>query len=181
MLLNPDSLCGNYEENYKSEFENGTMINIQGAFSSLLSEFGFHRLFKMLIKDKAGVKANLEMLNFEIAGNIREAANRGTKIISFAEPSAMPSLMGDHNYKEFVADYVISLFRSVENSTGNSLIHICPRCSILLEEYGLVDVAEYCADHRDYIDILKDSDLKFVGHNCMNQKNVEKLYEIRLR
>ena len=176
-----ENLCGDYEENYKAELEKSIMIKIQGAFSCLLSELGSNELFKMLIKDKARVRISLEKINSDIAGSIIKAVNCGTKIISFAESSAMPDIIGEANYREFVAFPTISLFKSVENSIENSLIHICPRCSIQLERYGLIDAIGHHVENKNYIEILKDSNYKFVGHNCINRKNVDELYEIRLR
>lgn len=163
------------------------MLKMQGPFSILLSLVGGDQLFKWLCKYKNEINYSLDKITDAISDYATEAINKGVRIISLADPSAMADLLGEKKYKEFSAKYLISFLNKIEPYLENSLVHLCPRTSIILEKYGFVTSEIIYYERGNYaqalIELAQHSTVKFVGHRCVNAETVknDKIYVLKLR
>jgi hypothetical protein len=147
-------------------------LKVSGSFSKLLSAVSSNVLFKWMRKYEAEILDALDKINDNLFWYIINAINMGVKIISYAEPSAMPDVLGEKNYKKFVADFTVKLMKKLEVYLCGSIMHLCPRTSAVLENYGYITSKCYFFDIQNYaktlLAISQYNEIKFIGHRCIN-------------
>lgn len=147
------------------------ILKVSGPFGILSSLIEPMLLYKSLLKDKAVIKNALELITEGLTQYIKQSAQRGVKIISLAEPTALTEIMGIRNYMEFSGDYCIKLLKNLQYSADNIIVHICGKNSAALENCGLVFHHERFCEGSTYWDALlrlsENSGVTFTGKRCM--------------
>lgn len=160
------------------------IYRVQGPFSCLIGIFGSKLVFKWLVKNQTEIKNALEKITQGLTDYLLKIICKGVKIISFADPSGMPDILGERFYREFVASYDLKLLLKLEEVAKNSIIHICPLTSLNLERYGYLR-AEMMSTKGDMllqelISIVCNEKILITGHSCINNEeiNIGHLYKL---
>ena len=156
-------------ENAKPE---AVMLKVQAPFSALMLLTGSDRAFQWICSYPAEMHRALRTLTERTAGFCIEAIARGTPLLSLADPSGMPELLGKRRYEEFCAFYTLLLLRKLYPHLEQAVAHICPRTSLVLEKLGLLH-AEVRRTRTDryadaVLELAADSTVRWLGHRCIN-------------
>lgn len=158
------------------------MLKVQGPFSCLLSVVGSNTLFKWMGKSQEEVERALDKITDGLANYMKEAVKKGVNIISLADPSGMVKILGENNYKRFVAKYIIKLLKKIAPYLEHAIVHLCPLTSMPLEKYGFITTQTYYYDRSNYaqalIELAHYETIHFIGHRCINAENIsnDKVY-----
>ena len=163
------NLCGS------SQHEHLEYEEVQAPFSALMESIGSNRALKWICKYPQDMHRMLRMLTEQTYISCKEMTVKGVPVISLADPSAIPELMGEKRYQEFAAFYVILLLKKLFPYLDKTVIHLCPRTSLLLEKSGLVRAKVFHYENGDYADAVltcaKDKEIRILGHRCIHTEN----------
>lgn len=144
-------------------------------------------LFKSLRREKAAIQSALELITDGLTEYIRQAAQRGVKIISFADPTALIEIMGTRNYMEFSGKYCVKLLKVLQSTADHLVVHVCGRNSAALESCGLtIHRTRFCEAENYWNALLRISEgdgVTVTGKRCMmNSGNYNnKVWELILK
>lgn len=148
------------------------MLKVQAPFSALMMLIGSNRTFKWICSYPQEMHHALRELTEKTASFCIEAISKGTPIISLADPSGMLELLGEKRYREFCAFYVLLLLRKLYPSLDKSVVHICPRTSLILEQLQLLraEVDHYEGENyaNAVLQYAEQSENRILGHRCIN-------------
>lgn len=148
------------------------LLKVSGAFSALLSVMGSESLFRQLTRPEAEIADAIGRVNAHTAGLIRRAVPQGVRILSFADPSALPEVIGERRYLHDSLEAGYRLFRSVDPFLNSAVMHLCPRISSALESLGLCACESRPRRHESLLAELLDQsrrpDVHFTGHLCIH-------------
>lgn len=169
-----DYLCGRdtgvLTEHLRSLTGNNVVLEVSGGFSSLMSVTGSEYLFRMLGKSGQDVLSAVRQVNRYTAHIVRTAAGCGVKVISFADPSAVASVMGERRAAEFSAQPSRELSEELSGLEG-VVMHLCPRTSFLLERYCAFTSRPVPPRHGTVLEELLNMNtrggLVLTGHACI--------------
>ncbi|MGN1410496.1 MAG: GNAT family N-acetyltransferase [Eubacteriales bacterium] len=158
-------------ENVRTE---SIMLKVQAPFSALMMLLGSDRAFRWICAYPAQMHRALRTLTEKTEEFCIEAISKGMSIVSLADPSGMLELLGEKRYKEFCAFYVVLLVRRLSPYLDNAAVHICPRTSLLLEKFGLLQSENCRYDSENYagavLELSKKSSDRILGHKCINDE-----------
>lgn len=156
----------------ESDRTKSIMLKIQAPFSALMMLIGSSRIFKWICVYPLEMHRALRVLTEKTADFCIKAISRGTPILSLADPSGMLELLGKKRYEEFCGFYVLLLLRRLQPYLDKTVVHICPRTSLILEKLGLLQGEMSCFQEKNYADaVLRcagQSDIRILGHRCIN-------------
>jgi|AGTN01.2.fsa_nt_gi Uroporphyrinogen-III decarboxylase len=148
------------------------MLAVQSPYSVLAAVTEPPLLLRWLIAEPFEVKSALERITEGLGEYIKAAVASGADIVSLADPYALPEVLGNARYMEFVAAYMTRLLRMLVNSLERGVVHICPRSSLVLERLGcLVSRKAVCPPGRyedQLLRLSRDNSVWFVGHRCIH-------------
>jgi uroporphyrinogen-III decarboxylase len=166
----------------RNSLKRDVLLSVQAPYSVLASVTDQLRLYSWLKRCPDRIRTALRMITKGLAGYVREAFSHGARIVSIADPYARPEVIGFSRYREYAALCQYRLLQLLENKRGG-IVHLCPHCSIRLEEYGYITVHDETFGARPYHDALLDSageGMVFVGHQCVHTRVTGHLYKIVL-
>lgn len=161
------------------------MLRAQAPFSALMLCVNSRRMFSWLCRYPAAMQAALERIAERTAGALQEALDSGIGIVSLADPSAMPELLGEECYLRFAADMLVRELHRLEPPRG-ALVHLCPRASRALEERGCLSARVIEAKPGNYplaaLDMAQREGVTLLGHRCVNCEwsSDTRMYALRL-
>jgi len=148
------------------------MIRVPGPFSAFMTAAGTNATYRWMQKHGPEVKEAFAQIMDGLSEYCIEMAGRGARILSIADPSAIADVLGEKKYREFAAEYTVRLVRQILPHAGNSILHLCPRTSLLLEGYGYcrsrklpVQSSDYASALLNVHNVTKD---RLIGHRCIN-------------
>lgn len=162
------------------------MLRVLGPFSALMEAVGSNLLFKWLCRHTEEVQLALTKITENLSVYIEAAIGRGAAIISLAEPSVLTEVLGEERCRDNVLLHTVRLMRVLESPLDNGILHLCPRTSYQLEDFGLIRREKVGCSKQTYAAALSESvqnrDIKYVGHGCIHGENriVDKLYVLKL-
>ncbi len=150
------------------------MLRLSGPFSCFMAAAGTDATFRWLHKKGPEVKQALGTIADGLAEYAVGAAPKGARIISVAEPCAMAEVLGEKKYREFAAEYLIRFLRQALPHVRGSIVHLCPRASRQLEEFGCMAAQKISVPQGTYANVLLSApqiaDGVVVGHRCVNME-----------
>lgn len=161
------------------------MLRAQAPFSALMLRVNSRRMFSWLCRYPASMQAALERIAERTAGALQEALDSGIAIVSLADPSAMPELLGEERYMRFAADMLVRELHRLEPPRG-ALVHLCPRASRALEERGCLSARVIEARPGNYplaaLGMAQREGVTLLGHRCVNCEwsSDTRMYALRL-
>ncbi len=164
--------------------EKPVMLQIQAPFSILATLIEPMQLYKALSKNREEIKFALEHITKGLAAYIKNSVQYGARIISIADPCAGFEILGEARYLEFAASYQIKLLKEIASDLPHAVVHICPRCSCLLERYQLMRCREIVCRQDRYINILlellESDTFQFTGHQCIYNMLAQRVYVLEI-
>ena len=161
------------------------MLRAQAPFSALMLRVNSRRMFSWLCRYPAAMQAALERIAERTAGALQEALDSGIGIVSLADPSAMPELLGEERYLRFAADMLVRELHRLEPPRG-ALVHLCSRASRALEERGCLSARVIEAKPGNYplaaLGMAQREGVTLLGHRCVNCEwsSDTRMYALRL-
>ncbi|MDR3341792.1 MAG: hypothetical protein LBT14_03200 [Treponema sp.] len=178
------SILEELESVLKEKKDKTVLLKVNGPYSVLASLIEPKLLYRWLTKHAEAIHKALKTITAGLAAYIIEAFSRGAKIVSLADPYANVTVLGERHYREFAAQYLVSLLgiiRSTPVSNGSrsaiQLIHLCPHNSIPLVQFGYMQTKRTGITRSAYIDALLDfslhDGLTILGDQCIYGVNTE--------
>ncbi|MDR1916222.1 MAG: hypothetical protein LBQ58_06590 [Synergistaceae bacterium] len=157
------------------------MLNVQAPYSVLCTVTEQDTLHSWLVRYKSMVHEALCAITRGLAGYIREALQRGAHVVSIADPYACPEIIGASRHREFAAEYEYRLLRLLAGAPCG-VVHLCPRCSLMLEKYGRIAARCENLGGKPYHEALLEaaSEFAIVGHRCIHSQSAEKFYRLEI-
>ena len=156
----------------ESDRTRSVMLKVQAPFSALMMLIGSNRTFKWICAHPREMHWALQTLTEKTFDFCREAISRGVPILSLADPSGMLELLGEKRYQEFCAFYAILLLRKLMPYLDETVVHICPRTSLILERLQLIHGEMHHFTHENYAGVVlqyaKQREVHIMGHRCIN-------------
>lgn len=148
------------------------LLNISGAFSTLLSLTGSNFLFRRLIKSESEIMESIDRISGYTSAWIYEAVSHGVRVFSFADPSALPEVIGEKLYFQYSVGAACRLMKQADAYFDKAVMHICPRTSFALEKYRLCSSEKYTGEPGSVIENLltfsNNKEVHFTGHICIH-------------
>ncbi len=164
--------------------EEPLILQVQAPFSILAYLIEPMVLFKKLLRNPEDVKNSLYNIEKFLEGYIKSAIENGADIISISDPCASVELLGEENYRIYSATPIVHLLKQIEPWLDRSMIHLCPRCSSLLEQLGLFRRETFEIDQKDLqkalISISQNPSIHFTGHQCIHKSFASKIHLLSL-
>ncbi|MGI5824636.1 MAG: uroporphyrinogen decarboxylase family protein [Bacillota bacterium] len=114
---------------------------------------------------------------------IRKAAAKGIKIFSFAEPTIMLHLVGEHFAAEYSTQILLPFFNKITDCKIPLIFHICALTTSVLLQSEHFSVNQHPLTEAKNTDNLltKLSSIAkkpiFIGNNCINSRKIAKNWE----
>lgn len=152
------------------------LFKVTGAFSVLAALIEPMKLYKAMVKSPNFLHQALQKVNSWLTEYVISALQSGPAIVSFADPSGLCELLGKQFYTDFVANYQMALFHSLEPFLTQSAVFICGKNSVDLQKCGfLTSVPLPCTQKNLGEELLlraREEDFTFCGHGCMLEERV---------
>ena len=153
------------------------LLKVSAPFSALMQMTRSDRMFFCLGSKPEQMHSVLALMSDAAIATCAEAVRCGARVISLADPCAMPELLGEKRYRAFAADYTVQVIRSLLPRMDGSLIHLCPRLSATLERMGYLSSEKMKLTGGLYASaICRQASLKntpLMGHHCLHDPNCE--------
>ncbi|MCE5284634.1 MAG: hypothetical protein LLG02_02125 [Pelosinus sp.] len=151
---------------------NVVALNVEAPFTILALLIDSVLLYKAIYKQREIVERVLAIIETNIEKYILAAIERGASIISYADPSGVAEIVGPKISREISGRSSYSVLKNIESSISGAVVHLCGKTSLSLEKAGLcsvkaVDVEQSITYGEAIIRLVKESSIKFIGHNCM--------------
>lgn len=148
------------------------LLKVSGGFSALMSVTGNDFLFRQLLRSGVQIRDAVDHIHEQTAGLIRQAVLHGVRIISLADPSALPGVMGEKLWLRYSVEPTARLLRLVDPFLDAAVLHLCPRTSAALEKSRLCTCESHASTHEDLLpellELSRRSDVHFTGHVCIH-------------
>lgn len=152
------------------------LFKMAGAFSVLAALIEPMKLYEAMAKSPNPLHQALQKVNSWLTEYAKSALQSGATILSFADPSGLRELLGKQFYIDFVANYQMALFHSLEPFLTQSTVHICGKNSVDLQKCGfLTSVPLPCTQKNLGEELLlraREADFTFCGHGCMLEERM---------
>lgn len=147
-------------------------VRIEAPFTVLAMLMDFSHICVMAQKKPQVIEAALEKISAGTINYINAVREAGAKVISFADPSGNPGLVGEAFYHEFCGKYTKQVMLAVQPSMADGVIHLCGRSSAALYVTGMIDIEPWGSPAATYGESIlaaaEAADVFYVGHGCMN-------------
>lgn len=110
-------------------------LEVSGPITILNCLMELGTLFRTWRKHPEWVEDALQQLMRFQLRYMQEAVAAGVDLLCYADPLGTYSILGPKHGKRLMAEYVAPLLQRVE-ALGGAGIHLCPKTSLLLTEYG---------------------------------------------
>jgi len=155
------------------------LLPVSGAFSLLVAVAGSDFLFRNLKKSQPLLLQAIKELNVITAKRVINAIQCGVKLISFSDPSALTEVIGEKMVIQYSVEPTYEWMKLIAPSLTNSIVHICPRLSFLLEKEQLCQTEMYqcCGESLSFelLSLGKRKEIAFTGHVCIHAKQCQKI------
>lgn len=152
------------------------LFKLTGAFSVLAALIEPMKLYKAMVKSPKSLHLALQKVNFWLTEYVKSALQNGAAILSFADPCGLCELLGKNFYIDFVANYQMALFHSLEPFLTESAVFICGKNSVDLQKCGFLTSAPLPCTQKNLGEELllraREADFTFCGHGCMLEERV---------
>ncbi len=149
-------------------------LKICGPFTVLSLLLDLKEIFKGLNSQKKLIETALEKIEEGLLSYALAGIGNGARIISFAEPTGGPEIVGPKIYQSVCGKASFNFLKKLEKHLGGGIVvHLCGRTSLALEKTGCLK-AESIGVKPDLkyaeavSELLKSPDVKFIGHGCLN-------------
>ncbi|APM38083.1 uroporphyrinogen decarboxylase family protein [Clostridium kluyveri] len=151
-------------------------LNVEAPFTILTLLIDNLAIYRGLRRQGDIIYNALLTIQNSIRKYIIKALERGTRIISYADPSGDIDIIGPKIYKKFSGEISYSLIKSLEDYIDNSIIHLCARTSLPFEKSGFcesspIEIKKDIKYGEAICSLLDEKDVKILGHKCMNCSN----------
>lgn len=152
------------------------LFKLTGTFSVLAALIEPMKLYKAMVKSPNLLHLALQKVNSWLISYAKNALQSGATILSFADPSGLCELLGKQFYIDFVANYQMELFHSLEPFLTQSTVHICGKNSVDLQKCGFLTSVPLPCTQKDLGEEsllrAREADFTFCGHGCMLEERV---------
>jgi uroporphyrinogen-III decarboxylase len=165
------------------------LLKANGPYSILASLVEPKLFYRWLAKNPSAIHAALARITRGSGEYIRQAFDKGVKILSLADPFANPAILGERRYREFAATYLLRLLGELlhEQRHEGRLIHLCPHNSLALERFGLLKSETIPLDGKagaSYTALLLSYDAgsrtTLLGNQCIYAVGAKELIRLTL-
>ncbi|MDR1021530.1 MAG: hypothetical protein LBL73_12275 [Synergistaceae bacterium] len=156
------------------------MLKIQPPYSLLASVSDLSQFLRWLVKNEDEIRCALEGILLGLTDYVKKALQCGVGIVSLVDPFGLVGVLGEDKYRAFAGEYTARLLWNLTDCLDSSLIHVCPRCSRLLEDFRFLRSERIECAPGSYINMLlalsKERSVRFVGHQCINKETTDHVY-----
>ncbi|MDR2755381.1 MAG: hypothetical protein LBC20_06710 [Planctomycetaceae bacterium] len=156
------------------------VLNILAPYSAAAQAANGLLFYKRLRREASVVQEELDNIATDLIIQINAVLPR---IISIADPYALPVNISETHIREFSLPYLFRLLCGLKTMFGG-VAHICPYSSVLLEKYGFVHVEVISFSMKSYAAVLSEykraEQLIFIGHQCIHTPTVNKVFLLHL-
>ncbi|MCF4152355.1 uroporphyrinogen-III decarboxylase [Dethiosulfovibrio sp. F2B] len=148
------------------------ILKVSGPFSTLMGLLDPKALFRTARKDPGRIETVLERISAYSLACAKEAARRDVSIISLAEPSATPDLLGPKRFEKLVSPALTRLLRDMDRLDGPWSGFLCGRLSSSMEDIGAIsgDTVEMGSGrYGDHLETLRARGIRWFGGGCVAQ------------
>ncbi|MFT3951938.1 MAG: uroporphyrinogen decarboxylase family protein [Oscillospiraceae bacterium] len=143
----------------------------QGAYSVLSALIEPFTLMRAIRKNRELIdRAVAHLIDFETAF-ISRAVAQGADIISLADPTGDPEILGMKHYQAFSGLPMYRLLQNILPSLGGACAHLCARTSAAMERCGLLlpSVVPCCGNYGEsLVGLSGEAQIKLIGNGCIN-------------
>ena len=152
-------------------------LKVSAPFSALMQMTRSDRMFLWLGGKPEQMRKALALMSDATIMACAEAAQCGARVISLADPCAMPELLGEKRYRAFSAEYTVRVIRGLLPLMDGALIHLCPRLSFALERMGYLASEKTKLAGGLYAAAIcqqaGQNSTPLMGHHCLHDPNPE--------
>ncbi len=112
--------------------------NLTGPVSLATSVIDPMIFFRLMRKNRKGVKLLLSYLTDYLIHFARLQVAAGAGVIAIADPTATGEILGGLNFREFVSPCLARLVREIRAAGAGAIVHICGDAAVLLEELNTI-------------------------------------------
>ena len=147
------------------EVSKAKVYSIDGIFTTLISFVEMSKVLRLMRKDREKLERAFEKIERNFILFLETLNLNGVRHFSYADPSAMPEILGRHHERWIVERFINLLDRL---SHLDIVIHICP---ILFNDLKKrLDMKNYPVDsYQD--EFFNEKGFKVVGGSCIKNKN----------
>lgn len=162
-------------------------VKVSAPFSAVMQLTSSDRMFSWLGRKPDWIHVALKRMGDATVSACTEAIRSGARVISLADPSAMPELLGEKRYRAFAADYAVRVIRSLLPQMDGAVIHLCPRLSFELEKMKYLTAERIELGDGLYAQQIvrqaERKEMRLMGHHCIHDshKGAVHSYALRLR
>ena len=148
-------------------------VNVEGPFTILGLLLDPVQLYKGIYLEPEPLKAALQVIEDNLVRYMQALADRGVKVISYADPTGARELLGGALFCEWSGKSSYRILKRMEPFLKETLLHICGVTSLSLEEEGFCKARAVKVEHvRTYGESLcavqqQQPEVRLVGHHCM--------------
>lgn len=162
------------------------LLGVEGPFSVLCSLIDPVIILRNLRKKGSLIKEVLFRIADILVSYIVDCIRLGVSVISYADPIGTMEFLGKKNYKEYNGEVTAYLLRKLEPWLSNSCIHFCGKCSLAMEQSGLMTATRLEAEGaygQEVLSYAHHKDVAFLGHGCINceKMKVKKLWKMTIQ
>lgn len=148
------------------------VYSLDGIFTTLISFIEMSKVLRLMRKDVEKLERAFEKIEKNFILFLETMSLSGVRHFSYADPSAMPKILGKHHEK-WIVDRFIDLLDKLSHL--EIVIHICP---ILFNDIKKIrDLKNYPV--KSYQDeFFKEKGFKVVGGSCIKNKKAGIYYSL---
>ena len=147
-------------------------LRVEGPFTVLAMLMSVTEICRIFCRDSMALLPVVDKLAADAASYARLGMEAGARVISYADPSGDPEILGPEVYE--LCAYGSSLvMQRTEPLFREGVMHICGRTSFLLQQNGIVEAVPTGIRAKSYGEAVLaaagDPGIRFIGHGCMQQ------------
>lgn len=153
------------DDNIKAELLSKVKVySLDGIFTTLTSLVDMSRVLRLMRKDPEKLEAAFEKVERNFIFFVETLATKGVPLFSYADPAAMPEIMGRY-YEGWIVERFVSLLDKLSHL--DIAIHICP--VLFTEVRERLDMkGKRCENYQKTF--LMESGFRIVGGSCIKNK-----------
>lgn len=148
------------------------LLKVSAPFSALMQAARSDRMFAWLGRRPEQMYSALTLMCEATAEACADAVCRGARVISLADPCAMPELLGEKRFRAFAADFTVRLLRTLLPQADGAVIHLCPRLSHVMEHMGALTAEQIDLGDGVYArQVVRQAvrgGVRLMGHHCIH-------------
>ncbi len=161
------------------KLNDNVILDVECPFSILAALIKPTVLYVSARKNPELLNKTLDFITDFLINYMKEAIENGVKVISIADSEGALELVGEKFFNNFSGNYVFKMLKGIEKNLRNTVVHICPKTSNALEKNGYLNrfiyrVSEDVSYQEIIISCANNRNIKFIGHNCINNKKLSK-------